>query len=377
MSVITSRPANIFTSSSRRRQWQIGSQRQHSFSLDIPQNIYDNDKLSRGLDSVCFDEEPLRCREEDRIFLYLPRNLSYCEVCSDVIRDHVQKKVRLLSNRLCQYDDIPPTPVESRKVFGLWEESEAEEESGQWVKKSSEQASACCAGKERCQSINCMPTRTQPILKKKRAISFPAPRKEGKKVVRFADALGLELESIRYLVQKDLPKIVPSGSELHSETSQNQSSKPKCGGKKIQLVPAFLAPSLSSLFIERLRKLKVSLHSVSTADSTVYGIISVINLTFHKTVFVRYTANGWMSYHDELAFYLEGSSDEDSDKFTFTLFCSPSDLCTRGHSLFFAVCYETPDGQTFWDNNEGKNYCIKCETREIPVVGNHSWVHFL
>lgn len=117
MSDLSSRPPDIFNSLNRRRQWQVGSLRQHSFSLDIPQNIYDTDKLSRGLDSVCC-EEPLRTRDEDRIFLYLPRNLSYCEVCNDVIRDHVQKKVRLLSSRLCQYDDVPPTPVENKVVFG-------------------------------------------------------------------------------------------------------------------------------------------------------------------------------------------------------------------------------------------------------------------
>lgn len=118
MAALYSRPTDIFNPVNRRRQWRIGSQRQHSFSLDIPQNVYDSDKLSRGLDA-CF-EEPLRSREEDRIFLYLPRNLSYCEVCSDVIRDHIQKKVRLLSNRLCQYDDVPPTPVGNRVVFGKY-----------------------------------------------------------------------------------------------------------------------------------------------------------------------------------------------------------------------------------------------------------------
>lgn len=361
---LSSRPTDIFTPVNRRRQWQIGSQRQHSFSLDIPQNIYDSDKLSRGLDSACF-EEPLRTREEDRIFLYLPRNLSYCEVCSDVIRDHVQRKVRLLSNRLCQYDDVPPTPIENRVVFELGEESEDEDHASNKPTR----ALSCCSEeqdrKSRCHRI-------QPILKRKmRAISFPAPRREGKKVVRFADALGLELESIRYLVQKDLPKIVPSGTKLHSD------SPPPNPPKKIQLVPAFLVPSLNAMFVERLKRLKVSLHSVSTADSTVYGIVSVVNLTFHKTIYIRYTVNGWMSYHDELATYLDGSSENDSDKFSFTLFCNPSDLCTRGHSLFFAVCYETPEGDSYWDNNDGKNYCIKCEAREIPVVGSHSWVHFL
>lgn len=230
-----------------------------------------------------------------------------------------------------------------------------------------------CADKHGHTSVDtCLPKR--PILKRKvRAVSFPAPRKEGKKIVRFADALGLELESIRFLVQKDLPKIVPSCSELDLSSKP----KPKNNNQKIQLIPAFLPPSLSNSFFGHLRKLNVCLHSVSTADSTVYGIISVINKSFHKTVFVRYTANCWMSYHDELATYLDGSSDDDTDKFTFTLFCNPSDLCTRGHSLFFAVCYETPGGVQYWDNNNGKNYCIKCEKREIPVVGNHSWVHFL
>lgn len=228
---------------------------------------------------------------------------------------------------------------------------------------------SCCTEEQEQKNRS---SRIQPILKRKmRAVSFPTPRKEGKKVVRFADALGLELESIRYLVQKDLPRMVPSGTKL------NANSPTKNLPKKIQLVPAFLVPSLSALFMERLKRLNVSLHSVSTADSTVYGIVSVVNITFHKTVFIRYSANGWMSYHDELATYLDGSSENDTDKFSFTLFCNPSDLCTRGHSLFFAVCYETAEGDAYWDNNDGKNYCIKCEMREIPVVGSHSWVHFL
>ncbi|GBN02696.1 Glycogen-binding subunit 76A [Araneus ventricosus] len=369
MSVLSSRPSEIFTPSNRRRQWQSGIQRQQSFSLDFPQNIYDNDKLSRGLDSIC-SEEPLRCREEDRVFLYLPRNLSYCEVCSDVIRDHVQKKVRLLSTRLCQYDDVPPTPDYTRPIFGVGEESEDED----FKEESKDQYQAWCTANFKLTSATSYRGK-RPILKKKaRAVSFPAPRKEGKKVVRFADALGLELESIRYLVQKDLPKIVPSCSNLNLE---NKKVKKNSNNKKIQLVPAFLPPSLSSSFMGHLRKLKVCLHSVSTADNTVYGIISLINITFHKTVFVRYTANGWASHHDELATYLEGSSVDDTDKFSFTLFCNPSDLCTRGHSLFFAVCYETAEGEQYWDNNDGKNYCIKCEKRDIPVVGNHSWVHFL
>lgn len=252
-------------------------------------------------------------------------------------------------------------------ILELGEESEDEEHTSD----KSTRSMSCCTDEQNEES-RCK--RIQPILKTKmRARSFPAPRREGKKIVRFADALGLELESIRYLVQKDLPKIVPSGTKLHSDSPPPNPNAPR----KIQLVPAFLVPSLSAMFIQRLKRLKVSLHSVSTADSTVYGIVSVVNLTFHKTVYVRYTVNEWMSYHDELATYLDGSSDSDTDKFTFTLFCNPSDLCTRGHSLFFAVCYETPEGDSYWDNNGGKNYCIKCEAKEIPVVGNHSWVHFL
>ncbi|GFT23837.1 glycogen-binding subunit 76A [Nephila pilipes] len=371
MSIITSRPSNIFSSSNRRRQWQTGIQRQQSFSLDFPQNIYDNDKLSRGLDSICF-EEPLRCREEERVFLYLPRNLSYCEVCSDVIRDHVQKKVRLLSNRLCQYEDVPPTPDNSRPIFGVGEESDDEAE---YLKEEcKDEYKAWCTANFGRTSSTSLPDKKSILKRKVRAVSFPAPRKEGKKVVRFADALGLELESIRFLVQKDLPKIVPSCSNLNAE---NENQKKKNSNKKIQLVPAFLPPSLSMSFMGHLKKLKVSLHSVSTAENTVYGIISVVNITFHKKVFVRYTANGWASHHDELATYLDGSSVDDTDKFSFTLFCNPSDLCTRGHSLFFAVCYETADKVQYWDNNDGKNYCIKCEKRDIPVVGSHSWVHFL
>ncbi|XP_022256842.1 glycogen-binding subunit 76A-like, partial [Limulus polyphemus] len=221
------------------------------------------------------------------------------------------------------------------------------------------------------------PERRSSILrKKKRADSFPAPQKrEGRKVVRFADALGLDLESVRYMVKSDLPPSIPQSAFSDLRRPQLSLSSPY----DIELVPNFTMPSLSSDFENRVREQTVSLHSVSTADTTVYGIVALMNLTFHKNVFIRYTVNNWNSHHDVNASYIQGSTDGEIDKFAFNIFANPQDLSSQSHSLDFAICYETQDGREFWDNNNNLNYSLKSKAKHQSFVStnNHSWVHFL
>lgn len=346
-----------------------------SFSLDLPVDLQSAaypPVSAVSLETSLSRKNSIKTRDADRYFLYLPRNLSCCQLCADMIGQHVQKKVQLLNARLNQLEDLPDTPSDSA--------SSSPDSSGLWLGGPHSSPSSPASPIERGNLQNSgykSPERSSSILrKKKRAESFPAPQKrEGRKVVRFADALGLDLENIRYMVKSDLPPSIPQSGFSDLRCSQMSLSSPY----DIELVPYFTMPSLSSDFDNRVREQMVSLHSVTTADTTVYGIIALLNLTFHKNVFIRYTVNNWNSHHDVSASYIQGSTDGEIDKFAFNIFANPQDFSSQNHSLDFAVCYETQDGREFWDNNNDLNYRLKSKAKLSSFVStnNHSWVHFL
>lgn len=148
----------------------------------------------------------------------------------------------------------------------------------------------------------------------------------------------------------------------------------------------FASPSLALSFAQRLEGQSVLLHSVTTAETTVYGTVSVVNLHFTKKVVVRYTFNEWATYVEREATYMLGSHDGRTDKFSFVIYARPEDFGAQKNNLataftaysqantfvassdessnsthprlYFALCFTTGDGRTFWDNNDGRNYCL-------------------
>lgn len=80
------------------------------------------------------------------------------------------------------------------------------------------------------------------------------------------------------------------------------------------------------------------------------GCIAVRNLGYQKNVTVHYTDNG-STQHDVSTQYLKNDPENsDYDVWQFDLF-EPSS------SLTFAIKYEV-NGETYWDNNGGKNYTV-------------------
>jgi len=63
----------------------------------------------------------------------------------------------------------------------------------------------------------------------------------------------------------------------------------------------------------------------------------------------------------QLTAYFTYTSDPDTDRFTFT--CWLPESFDIGSELDFAVCYDAGNGNTYWDNNNGQNYLVKCLTR--------------
>lgn len=111
-----------------------------------------------------------------------------------------------------------------------------------------------------------------------------------------------------------------------------------------------------------------------TDGVSVRGVVRVLNMDFHKAVYIRWTLNDWRTMMDYKASYLAGSNDVVTDKFTFKIY-APLDL---GESLIFAVRFHCV-GDQFWDNNFGANFRFICtdqseEEEQQPAEGASSSV---
>ncbi|XP_050351557.1 glycogen-binding subunit 76A isoform X2 [Nymphalis io] len=178
-----------------------------------------------------------------------------------------------------------------------------------------------------------------------------------KKIVRFADVLGLDLADVKTFMD-EIP-VIPksayddlSGCDVHN--SPPSRPPPRLGA--LTLVPLF---QLTRDVTEKLEKQTVCLESSRVCDGvhvTICGSVRVRNLDFHKTVHIRYTMNRWRTYTDLQATYVQGSCDGYSDRFQFVLYAP---CISSGQRLELAVRFQCK-GQQFWDSNNGTNYCFDC-----------------
>ncbi|CAK9295013.1 unnamed protein product [Gordionus sp. m RMFG-2023] len=150
------------------------------------------------------------------------------------------------------------------------------------------------------------------------------------------------------------------------------------------LSPTFPQPGKAFNFLKRVKDQKVCLEEVmgESEKCAISGLIRVENLSFHKTVYVRYTVDDWITRFDHLCNYVPNSTsvsplyskaskdiigmqnlelnyDETicTDKFSFTIVVPFS--MTPGSNLYLSVLYRTK-GKDYWDNNSGHNYQLKC-----------------
>lgn len=178
-----------------------------------------------------------------------------------------------------------------------------------------------------------------------------------KKIVRFADALGLDLADVRMFLD-EIPKIPNSAfDDLHYELPPHVPEP-----VERTLIALFQQPGTQMDFIQRVRQNNVSLESAlltEVALLAISGIVRVRNLSFHKFVHVRYSKDNWASFSDLQATFVPNSSDGFCDNFSFTLYGHTLNI---GERLEFAIRYDCSAGQ-FWDNNGGTNYAFQCMPR--------------
>ena len=76
------------------------------------------------------------------------------------------------------------------------------------------------------------------------------------------------------------------------------------------------------------------------------------NYAYHKNVFVRYTTDGWNSYHDTAMGYTE-TTDNGTERWTTFLPIYGADVFSE--NFHYAICYQV-NGQEYWANNFGADY---------------------
>ncbi|XP_026800562.3 protein phosphatase 1 regulatory subunit 3G [Pangasianodon hypophthalmus] len=190
-----------------------------------------------------------------------------------------------------------------------------------------------------------------------------------RKRVKFADALGLSLASVRHFSIAEDPH-VPSEVFAALRTLPAQHEREPSGDLRASFTSARdtaadrrLAPAVEKRFAPeatqaRANRCMLALERVSVSGLTVRGVIRANVADNGETeVGVRYTFNHWASFEDAPAVPVSGERVRDSKTFSFTVHTPP--FLDPDASVYFAVYMRTDRGE-FWDNNDEQNYCVQC-----------------
>ncbi|KAG5836382.1 hypothetical protein ANANG_G00254040 [Anguilla anguilla] len=171
--------------------------------------------------------------------------------------------------------------------------------------------------------------------------------------VSFVDSLGGDLVEVKEFVAFDSDEEEDPRWEIEDARYRPATHEPI-----YQVCPDFEVPTDTALMLA-VQKNKIEMESVSVVEHdplSFTGLIRVLNICFNKSVYVRFTMDGWGTFFDYPADYVQGSNDVETDQYSFKLsFAGP--YITHGSRIEFVLRYETPEGD-YWANNEGKNYAV-------------------
>lgn len=152
-------------------------------------------------------------------------------------------------------------------------------------------------------------------------------------------------------------------------------------------------------FRKRLDMGNVSLENVivKSTERRIVGTVKVRNLSYDKEVFVRCTHDKWATNRDVLCTYVlnnamamannggngcgtgggaapgsagTGNGHQSNVTAIYDTFSFRVPLPADAVAMEFAVCYKTDDFE-FWDNNDGRNYCLSTDA-ESPSGDGHA-----
>lgn len=217
------------------------------------------------------------------------------------------------------------------------------------------------------ESSSISPRKRSSSIKGSRSRSYPSsPGLQ--KAVRFADTLGLDLAYVKNITNTEDPPEIPKSALIDLHLSKSPSTEfddeelTSFSACSLILVQKFVLPSNSADVLKQVCISKVMLESCELDNETmqVTGIVRVSNVAYHKSVFVHYSLNNWLTEDELQATYVSNSCDGPTDKFSFTI--SLPGYFEEGMTLQFALMYSA-GGMTFWDSHCGSNYVIECQAK--------------
>ncbi|NXF10861.1 PPR3A phosphatase, partial [Smithornis capensis] len=177
--------------------------------------------------------------------------------------------------------------------------------------------------------------------------------------VSFADSFGFDLVSVK---EFDIWEFPNTGQDSDREDEVFPQDE-------YFFSQLFTLPPSQEELLQKVREQKVMLESILFVPgiTCMNGIVRVLNISFEKQVYVRFTLNNWLSYYDILADFMPNSCDNETDQFCFKITLVPP-YQKDGVKVEFCIRYETSVG-TFWANNDDKNYTLICHKKEtVPKV---------
>ncbi|KAJ8010238.1 hypothetical protein DPEC_G00072930 [Dallia pectoralis] len=218
---------------------------------------------------------------------------------------------------------------------------------------------------------------------RRRAISLPAYPEQaalfeeisGRKRVKFADSMGLNLASVKHFMPAEYPRIPPKVMLRLRVPPELQDRERQIGDLCVnftstltmmdRLIPTFQMPVESSGFETEVLHRRVTLETVTVTHFDVRGQIRTNNPTCSTCVVgVRYTFNDWLSYVDAQAVPAPEEEHLVGERYTFVMFTPP--FLGKESSVHFAVFVKSDQGE-FWDNNHGRNYTLKYHGTGVPT----------
>ena len=192
-----------------------------------------------------------------------------------------------------------------------------------------------------------------------------------KKAVRFADALGLDLESVKTIMNMDNPPKIPASAtrDLVVKTTDFLLPAPV----QCHMKACFLQPGCQPNFLTRVQEGKVCLENCMVDKMTISGTVRVANISFHKRVVIRYTFNNWITHSEINLSYVQNSNDGSTDRFSFVFSAPP--YFNAGCKVVFCIAYHCEHG-CFWDNNYHKNYTLEGYANVESETGGNDHVAF-
>ncbi|KAF6203715.1 hypothetical protein GE061_002048 [Apolygus lucorum] len=217
---------------------------------------------------------------------------------------------------------------------------------------------------ELCNSFYWKPS--EGMKKKSSSLKSSKSTNGEKKIVRFADVMGLDLADVHTFLD-EIPRIPKSAFKDLKDKDAPALPKPVVSSPLTQrktynsrvdrnLVPLFVQPTSRPDFTDRLTRQKICLENAFVTNTNclnIRGTVRVVNLDFHKTVVARLSKDRWRTSQDITCSYLESCPDGGfSDRFTFIV---PGDDLMPGCRLEIALKYSVASAE-YWDNNNGQNY---------------------